>query len=135
MTFSTRRSKSRKKKKKSYVCYDGVGSKKKNHTRKEFMKIMNRTSKILWKNKYLHKKFCSEYFASKKCKFCKKYIKNLNHMIRKSKNPNYKPSENKSKKNAKLFLRCLKCKEASKKICSFEDFLKYSGASKGKCRK
>jgi hypothetical protein len=41
---------------------------------------MNRTSKILWKNKYLHKK----------CKYCKKYNKNLNHMIRKSKKtPNY----------------------------------------------
>ena len=129
--------KTRTKKKPIYICYTGYDEQKKspNHTQEEFMKIMNRKSKIARKNKYLHKKLCAEYFASKKCKPCLKHKRNLRYRIRKSrKNPKYVTSEKQKKKQDKLFLKCSKCKEKSKKACNLEDFIKYSGAVKGKCK-
>ena len=66
---------------------------------------MNRKSKISWKNKYLPKKLCSEYFASKKCKPCKKH-KSLRNRFKKSrKDPNYKPTEKQIKKAREIIFK------------------------------
>ena len=50
---------------KTNICYTGIGSVKTgNHTKKQFLKAMNRN----------FKKKCSVYIKSLKCKSCKKSI-------------------------------------------------------------
>jgi hypothetical protein len=98
------------------------------------MKIMNRNSKIPWKNKYLPKTVCAEYMKSLKCKPCKSTRRILRYMIKKSKkNPKYKASEKYLEKFSKIQLKCINCQTKGTKPCNFENFLKYSGAVKGKC--
>ena len=127
----------RTKKKPTYVCYTGFDAQKKSptHTQEEFMEIMNRKSNKSKKDKYLPSRACAEYIASLSCKPCVKYNKNVRKSFKKSlRNPNFKTSDKYRKKQKKLLLKCSKCKKKSKKKCEFEDFLKYSGAIKGKCR-
>ena len=125
------------KKNNNYICYTGYDANKKNptHTQKEFMKIMNRKSKISWKNKYLPARLCAEFIGSKKCNSCKKYRRSIKYKFRKSrKNREYEPSKKQQKKQDKLKKKCDKCKNKKAKPCDFDDFLKYSGATKGKCK-
>ena len=129
--------KAKTKKNNNYICYTGYDAQKKGptHTQKEFMKIMNKKSKISWKNKFSSAKLCSEYLASKKCNFCKKYKRSIRHTIIKSKNNSaYKISEKQDKKQDKLSMKCDSCKQRGTEPCNLEDFLKYSGATKGKCK-
>lgn len=60
---------------KNNICYTGIGALKKsgNHTRKQYLEVMNKNLK----------KDCSLYIKSLKCKSCKK---KKNYLIKKLKN-------------------------------------------------
>ena len=121
----------------SHICYTGIGARKSGeHTKKQFLNIMNKKSKIPWKNKYLTKRVCAEYIQSLKCKSCKKHKRAFRYMLKKSKKyPNYRQSNKHENKNQKLYNKCIKCQTNTKIICDLKDFIKYSGANVGKCKK
>ena len=63
------------------ICYTGVGSVKTgNHTKKQYLKVMNKN----------YKKKCSIYIKSLKCKSCKKSIKMNTKEAKKQINPQLK---------------------------------------------
>jgi len=109
------------------ICYTGIGSRNSgNHTRKQFMSIANKS----------FKQECSEYKKSSKCKSCRK----KRQLIKANKGlPNYKDNSKKEKKYMKKYLMlndlCLKCENKNTKKCNFKDYIKYSGANIGKCKK
>lgn len=119
-----------------HICYSGVGARKNgDHTTKQFLNIMNKKSKIPWKNKYSTKRLCSEYMKSLKCKSCKKRKQIFKYWKRsRKKNSGYSPSIRSQKKEELLLKKCMKCQKNSKIICDLNDFIKYSGALKGKCK-
>ena len=121
------------------ICYDGIGARKTGvHTKTQFLNIMNKISKIPWKNKYMLKQQCAEFLKKKKCKSCKKYSAYLNYELRKdTKNKNKmqtKRNEKRSKYGENLIMKCLSCQTKTTKKCKLKDFIKFSGASIGPCK-
>jgi len=111
------------------ICYTGVGSLKTgNHTKKQYLEIMNKT----------FKKKCAMYIKSLKCKACKKSVEMNNKEIKKKieaqlKNKTYKISKKKEKKILKQLSSCERCKKKNTKTCNLDDYLLFSGADLGKC--
>ena len=130
-------SKSKKNLKKiKHLCYDGVGARGDGkHTVTQFLKIMNKKSKISWKNTGYPISLCAEYKKSFKCTACKKQKRIWKYMRNKSsKNPNYIAKDKYIKKHDTLFNKCTKCSTNTKEICDLNDFIKWSGANIGKCK-
>ena len=113
------------------ICYTGVGSVKTgNHTKKKFLKIMNKN----------YKKECSVYIKSLKCKSCKKNKEMNNKIMKKQikaqlKNKTYQMSNNTAKKWNKQLSKCNKCKNNKTKKCNLKNYMLFSGAEFGKCEK
>lgn len=122
---SKRKGKNNSKSKK--ICYDGIGDTKKYHTKKEFLALMNKTSK----------KECSRFIGGKKCSSCKKMRREnrkfLKNIKKSKKNPKFKMSNEEfelfDKNQDKLEQDCRKCKNKNKKKCSLNEYMVYSGAS------
>ena len=97
------------------ICYTGLDSnKKKYHSKKKFIKIMNKH----------FKNDCKEYHESLKCK--KSIIfKKLMKMKKKSKKT--------TQKFNKYTKQCIKCKEKRILKCDFNEYILFSGAEIGKC--
>ena len=111
-----------KKTKKNIICYTGEGSKKKHHSKKEFLSIMKKN----------FKKECSKFNRSKKCKPCKK-LKKYNEKFLNVNNKNSNKLKKVNLKIDKYTKKCEKCKKRKFHKCSLKNYLEYSGASKGKC--
>ena len=112
-----------------YVCYTGVGAKKNGtHTEDEFINIMKKNGKIS----------CSKYKKSMKCKPCIKRKKILSKIKQKrKKNKKNKLIDKLMEKEEQLFDNCLDCQENTNQddICNFQDYINWSGADLGKCKK
>lgn len=114
------------------ICYTGIGARKNgNHTRKQFLNIMDKKFKLE----------CSKYIKSLLCKSCKKSIKMNTNFAKKSfkyqlkhKVP-LKMSKKMETKLLKQINKCNKCKTLNIKPCSFKEYIKYSGAYLGTCEK
>ena len=111
------------------ICYTGIGSVKTgNHTKKQFLELMNRNLK----------KNCSVYIKSLKCKSCKKSIemnskegkKQINAQL---KNKTYKMSSKKEKELLNQISKCKRCKNNKTKKCNLKNYILFSGAEFGKC--
>lgn len=105
-----------------YVCYSGIGALRKSgiHTRKEFMKMMNKE----WN------KDCRSYIKRRRCKSCKIMSK----LVALSKRA-FKPYEMGGSKNEyfnDLMNKCYKCRHNTTKKCKFKDYILFSGAQVGK---
>jgi len=109
------------------ICYTGVGSiKSGNHTKKQFLKIMNKNSK----------KECSIYNKSLKCKSCKKFIKmNIKNKIKmiQIKNKPYNTTNKTERKLLKNINKCNNCKKNNTKRCYLKKYMLFSGAKLGMC--
>jgi hypothetical protein len=111
------------------ICYNGIGSiQNKNHTKKQFLDIMDKN----------FKEKCSNNIKSLRCKSCQKIIKMNDKVIRKSikykkKNKTYIMPKKLENKIVKLTNKCNKCKKLNNKNCTFKQYLKYSGAYLGNC--
>jgi CBS domain-containing protein len=113
-----------------YICYTGIGSRKNgNHSRKQYLNVMNKH----------FKKDCSKYFKSLKCKSCKKYKemgsktakKFINaHLAKKT----YKMSKKTEEKLVKQMEKCNSCKNKKTRKCDFKKYIEFSGANLGKCK-
>ena len=91
---------------KTNIRYTGLGAKKDgNHTRKQFLSIMNKN----------FKKDCSAYIKSLKCNSCKK----LNKMLKTKKF---------TKQTIKQLNKCTKCKNSNTKPCDLKNYIEFSGA-------
>lgn len=120
------------------VYYDGEKGRG-NHTRKQFMQIMNRH----------FQKQCSEYIKSLRCHSCRKLIshstnaalKSMKYQIKYLKKHKKRWTKkvreryNKSlysrqfmKKYNSLCDKCKRCKTRSNKKCNFADYVRFSGA-------
>jgi hypothetical protein len=102
------------------ICYTGDGANKSQHSKNEFITLM--------KSKF--KGECSRFVRGKKCKSCKQLKKNWNNYFKKSTKQNNAEFD---KKQDRLTKKCESCKKKKIKLCSFEDFIEYSGANIGKC--
>jgi hypothetical protein len=110
---------------KNNICYTGVGSiKSGNHTKKQYMKVMNKH----------FKNDCSVHIKSLKCKSCKEAKKQMQTMFNNASNKmtNNKMS-NKKTKLQKQMSKCEKCKNNNTKKCNLKNYLLFSGAEVGKC--
>ena len=88
------------------IRYTGLGARKDgNHTRKQFLSIMDKN----------FKKDCSVYIKSLTCKSCNKLTK----MIKTKKFNN---------KTMKQIAKCRKCKNKNTKQCDFKKYIEFSGA-------
>ena len=113
------------------ICYTGDGSVKSgNHTKKQYLEIMNK----------IYKKKCSIYIKSLKCASCKKSIKLNDKEIKKQlkhqsevKNRTYKISKKTEEKLMKQMSKCRRCKHNTTKKCNFNNYILFSGAELGKC--
>ena len=104
------------------ICYTGVGSiKSGNHTKKQFLKIMNKS-----------KKECSVYIKSLKCKSCKINFKNRLKAFQ-IKNRPYKIPNKTERKLLKKINRCNRCKNNNTKKCNLKEYMLYSGAESKIC--
>ncbi len=117
-----------KSKKNIKICYDGRGTikTKKNHTKKEFLKIMNKN----------FKNYCIEFIHSNKCKECIRKKKIIKKHIKYSNSKNKKKySKKKEKEILEILINpyCNKIKEI-KKSCDLDEYLLFSGAGLGKCK-
>ena len=116
---------------KNNICYTGLNSVKTgNHTRKQYLEIMNKH----------FKKKCSVYIKSLKCKSCKKSIEMNSKEVRKQlnaqlKNKSYKMSNKTEKKLVNQISKCKRCKNNKTKKCNFKNYILYSGAEIGICEK
>ena len=114
-----------------HICYTGLGAKKNgDHTEEEYLDVMNKT----------FKQECSVYIKSLKCKSCKKSKKlNGKEIIKQlkaqSKKKTYKMSKKTEEKFVKLMDKCTQCKYKKIKKCKLENYIEYSGAELGKCKK
>ena len=112
-----------------YICYNGEGALKSgNHTKKQYLRVMNKT----------YKKMCATYKKSLKCKSCKKSRKMINNEVKKQiranlKNRTYKMSVGTESKLVKQMNKCKRCKNKNTKKCTFKNYLLFSGAEIGKC--
>lgn len=109
------------------ICYGGMGSLGGNHTRKEFLDVMKKDSKL-----------CSQYTKSLKCKSCKEFKRLHNNKIRKQieahkKNKTYKISKRKENLIFKLLFKCVKCQKKNTRKCTLKEYIDFSGAEVGKC--
>jgi len=126
---SKKKDKKQKKSKKNIkICYTGRGTTKtkKNHTKKEFLKIMNKN----------FKNSCIEFIHSNKCKECIRKKKIIKKHIKYSNSKNKKKySKKKEKKIFEILINpyCDKIKEI-KTSCDFDEYLLFSGAELGKCK-
>ena len=101
------------------ICYTGLGSnKKKYHSKKKFIKIMNKN----------FKNDCKEYHESLTCNSCKK-----KSIIFKKLMKTKKKSKKSSQKFNKYAKQCVKCKKNRRKNCDFNEYIIFSGAQIGKC--
>jgi len=110
------------------ICYTGIGSVKTgNHTQKQFLDVMNKTSK----------KECSVYIKSLKCKSCKKWgdiiVKHMKRANAPQLNKTYKMTNKTKQKLKKLLSKCKRCKNNKTKKCNINNYILYSGAELGKC--
>jgi len=108
-----------------FICYTGEGAiQSGNHTKKEFLTIMDK----------LNKKKCAIHKKSLKCNSCKKSKKMNTNLVKKQiKTKNYKMSKKTENKLVKQMNKCKKCKNKRTKKCNFKNYLKYSGAERGVC--
>ena len=112
------------------ICYTGVASKKSgNHTEEQFSNIMDKH----FKNE------CSNYTTSLKCDSCNKLRKTVRIAIKnfikaKKKNKTYKVNNKKSKKAKQYARLCKKCRKKNI-TCNVDQYIKFSGAFKGQCKK
>jgi hypothetical protein len=125
---------SRSKQKYTNLCYTGTGANKNpQHTKKQFMRIMNQT----------FTKRCREHKKSLTCKSCKnakkfsdeiskKTLKNMKkHKLRV-----FQYTDDDQKKYLKKMEKCNKCKKKRTrrtKKCNIKDYIEYSGAEEGMC--
>jgi hypothetical protein len=113
------------------ICYTGIGSRKTgNHTEKQYLEVMNKN----------HKKKCSVFIKSLKCKSCKKSVKMNTEEAQKQlkaqlQNKTYKISHDKEKKLLKQISKCKRCKNNKTKKCNLKNYMLFSGAEFGKCEK
>ena len=117
------------------ICYDGPEARKDgNHTRKQFMNIMEKYSK----------RDCLNFMKDLKCKTCKrkemtakekkKQLLAIRQAI-KNKIP-YKLTAKQEKDYLKRMEKCNRCKKKmTMRRCNFDNYILYSGASSGKCQK
>jgi len=112
------------------ICYTGTDSLKTgNHTKKQFLDIMN---------KYL-KKGCSNNLKFMKCKSCKKLQKIVTADVSKQikaklKNKTYKTPSKTEQRIIKQRSKCEKCKKNTRtRKCKLKDYMLYSGAEVGLC--
>lgn len=116
------------------ICYTGIGSlNRSNHTKKQFLHIMDSN----------FNKDCSEYIKSLKCNSCKKSLEMNTREVKKQikiqknksiRNKSYKMTKKTEKKLVKQILLCRKCKNKNTKKCSFNNYIKFSGANIGNCK-
>ena len=108
-SLHTRKSKSRSDA--DHFCYTGIGARKSgNHTRKEFMKIMDKE----------FKRECSGFIKAPHCKSCvKRALSDPKGVL--------------NRKGCKLFEKCYNCKYKNIKKCNLKEYLLFSGAEIGKC--
>ena len=115
-SLHTRKSKSRSDA--EHFCYTGVGARKSgNHTRKEFMKLMDKK----------FKRECSGFIKTPHCKSCVKRTRS---------NAKLKPYQlggPKGEYSLTLFDKCYNCKYKNIKKCNLKEYLLFSGAEVGKC--
>jgi hypothetical protein len=113
------------------ICYTGFNSVKTgNYTKKKYLESMNKN----------FKKECSVYMKSLKCKSCKKSIEMNSKEVKKQinaqlKNKTYKMTNNTKKKLLKQLSKCKRCKNNKTKKCNLNNYLLFSGAELGKCKK
>jgi len=113
------------------ICYTGFNSVKTgNYTKKKYLEAMNKN----------FKKECSVYMKSLKCKSCKKNIEMNNKEVKKQinaqlKNKTYKMTNNTQQKLLKQLSKCKRCKNNKTKKCNLNNYLLFSGAELGKCKK
>ena len=116
---------------KNTICYTGVGALKSgNHTKKQYLKIMNK----------IFREECSQYIKSLKCKSCKKKKQLWNRELKKysnaqSKNKTYKIPKKTEQEIQKQDKLCDKCKNKNNEKCNVNNYILFSGAKIGKCEK
>ena len=117
---------------KNNICYTGIGSVKTgNHTKKQYLEVMNKN----------FKEDCPIYMKSLKCKSCKKSIEMNSKEVKKQinahlKNKTYKMSKKTEKKLLEQISKCKVCKNKKNnktKKCNLKNYLLYSGAELGDC--
>ena len=114
-----------------YICYTGIGARKSgNHTRKQYLNVMNKH----------FKKDCSKYTKSLKCKSCKKnqematrnFKKQMKAQLEKK---TYKMSKKTEEKFFKQIEKCNTCRNKKTRNCNFKKYIDFSGAELGICKK
>ena len=109
------------------ICYTGYGALPSgNHTQKQYMKVMNRH----------FSKECPTYNKSLTCDPCNQ-LKEIDKKLMKKlqKNDDYKLTMNERKKIMKVTKKCWQCKNKGTKKCNLQDYLSFSGAYTGKCKR
>lgn len=106
------------------ICYTGIGAKKSGqHTKKQFLSAMKSS-----------KRDCALFIKSLTCKACQK-SKNLTAIFTKKSNTKKNSIDKYLKDIQRLTEKCRKCKNKTRKQCTLENFLEYSGAFHGNCNK
>jgi hypothetical protein len=107
--------------KKNRICYTGIGARKNgNHTRKQFLKVMESSAKD-----------CKHFIARSGCSNCKKTTKLMLKYY--NQNMNKKNLAKTEKKIELLKKKCNSCTKKKMHNCSLQNFIRYSGALPGKC--
>jgi hypothetical protein len=112
-----------------YICYTGIGSRKSgNHSKKQYLNIMNKH----------FKEDCSKYTHALKCKSCKKYKEMATRNAKKQMKvqlakKTYKMSKKTEEKLAKQMKKCLLCRNKKTRKCDLKKYIEFSGAVLGKC--
>ena len=114
---------------KNNICYTGIGSRKTgNHTKKQFLDVMNKN----------FSRKCSQYMKVKKCKSCKKSL-DMNarevkkHVNAQLKHKPYTMTYNTETRILRQMKKCKKCKTKNTKKCKIENYILFSGADPGIC--
>ena len=108
---------------KNNICYTGEGaSQTGNHTKKQYLEVMDKNSK----------KECSIYIKSLKCKSCKKWKKIINAKLKKKDIKKSKKEDNFLKQMYKCD-RCKNNKTKKTKKCNLKNYILFSGAKFGNC--
>lgn len=112
---------------KTSFYYTGVGSRKTgNHTKKQFLEVMNKN----------FSRKCPQYMKSKKCKSCKISLdmntkEGKKHIRAQLKHKPYTMSYNTETRILKQMKKCKKCKTKNTKKCNVKDYILFSGAETG----
>ncbi len=113
------------------ICYTGLHSVKSgNYTKKAYLETMNKN----------FRKKCAQYIKSLKCTSCKKSRKMNTKEVRKQikaqlKNKTYKMSDTTEKKILAVMGQCKQCRNKNTNPCNLKNYLLFSGAELGKCKK